>query len=418
MTRRRLIWVAVAVAILLPLVLIFDTAPKVAVAGAPAAEQVRAGRAAFKRLREAMAGPPPATRAEFSATDLTDIAAMVSNVARVDRIAAGIRGGAVRAAASIEMPLGLWINVTAKAPPTTTAGFPAISMRVGDLPLPSPVVRAGAEAFAALLRLRGARLPPLDELVQALSVTETGMAVLVKSPVIDTGLVKDMLAVAASPADRQRTAEIYCRLAALQAESPSNDLAVQLARAMGPADPAGGAATVAENRAALVAVAMLAVGPSAGQLASNPDIAAPACQAETGRIELAGRRDLAKHWSLSAALGATFGGDIGQAMGNWKELSDSLAGGSGFSFVDLAADRAGLQVGRIAVDTGTAPAIRRELRTANNQDLLPLDAKALAEGMSNEEFVARYGSIDSANYAAKLARIDALLEKRATLGFR
>ena len=105
-------------------------------------------------------------------------------------------------------------------------------------------------------------------------------------------------------------------------------------------------------------------------------------------------------------------------MGNWKELSDSLPGGSGFSFVDVAADRAGLAVGKAAIDPARALAFRADMAAATNATLLPLDATVLAEGVSNEAFKERYGTIESADYRAMTGRIDALLRSRDVLGSR
>jgi uncharacterized protein YfiM (DUF2279 family) len=413
--RGRVIALVAAILVAVPVVLMIETSAAVPVAGAPSAAQVGAGRAAFQRLRGALAGPPPATTVAFSGNDLGDIAALVGNAARVDRVAAGVADGAARGAVSIGLPMGLWINLRVAAMPSAV-GFPPIRAQIGDLPVPEWMVRAGGEMAVAVLRRRGADLPPLDQLVQAMAVSGDRMTLLVKSPINDDGVIQKLAAVVTNPADPARTAAIYCVLAQQQQAAPSNDLAVQLARAVGAGDPATPAAAVAENRAMLVAVSMLTVGESAGQMAGHAARLTGNCSANPGRIELAGRTDLSKHWSLSAAIGATAGGDIGEAMGNWKELSDSLAGGSGFSFVDLAADRAGLGVGRAAIDPDRAMALRAALRTADNAALLPLDARSMAEGLTNAEFVARYGDIESDGYRAKLAKIDALLRARGTLG--
>jgi Matrixin len=60
-----------------------------------------------------------------------------------------------------------------------------------------------------------------------------------------------------------------------------------------------------------------------------------------GQPTLSGRRDLAQHFFISAHLAAMAGSQIAFSSGLAKELSDS-DGGSGFSFIDLTADRAGI----------------------------------------------------------------------------
>jgi hypothetical protein len=124
---------------------------------------------------------------------------------------------------------------------------------------------------------------------------------------------------------------------------------------------------------------------------------------------LLGREDLAKHWAVSAALTATFGEDASIAVGTWKEISDSGQGGSGFSLVDLAADRAGIFAARRASDDSLALAQQQKLANAREADILPISAIAEREGMSEAEFKARYASTDSAAYAETVRRIDATL---------
>ncbi len=63
---------------------------------------------------------------------------------------------------------------------------------------------------------------------------------------------------------------------------------------------------------------------------------------------LHGRHDLPRHFMGSAAIAVSGGGALSQAIGLFKEIDDSR-GGSGFSFVDLLADRVGTRFGSLAV---------------------------------------------------------------------
>src|SRR3546814_20196288 len=74
----------------------------------------------------------------------------------------------------------------------------------------------------------------------------------------------------------------------------------------------------------------------------------PPCALTAFATRLHGRADTPKHWVLSAALTMFMDEKTGRAIGLWKELDDSLPGGSGFSFVDLAADMAGVRSGKAA----------------------------------------------------------------------
>lgn len=54
-----------------------------------------------------------------------------------------------------------------------------------------------------------------------------------------------------------------------------------------------------------------------------------------------GRKDWSRHFWVSAGLTVLSDGDRTMAVGLIKEIMDATPGGSGFSFADLAADRAG-----------------------------------------------------------------------------
>jgi hypothetical protein len=78
---------------------------------------------------------------------------------------------------------------------------------------------------------------------------------------------------------------------------------------------------------------------------------------------------------------------LADAVGPWKELADARSGGSGFSFNDFAADRAGTRFGVLAVRD---PA-RLQARLAaglTDADLMP-QVSDLPEYLPQSEFVAR-----------------------------
>ena len=133
------------------------------------------------------------------------------------------------------------------------------------------------------------------------------------------------------------------------------------------------------------------------------------CGSSAAKYELLGRDDLAKHWAVSAALTSTYGAQASLSMGTWKEISDSGAGGSGFSLVDLAADRSGTFSAARGSEEESAAAVQTWLSVAGPEELLPVSALALAEGMTEAEFQSRFASTDSAEFAATVQRIDATL---------
>jgi uncharacterized protein YfiM (DUF2279 family) len=156
----------------------------------------------------------------------------------------------------------------------------------------------------------------------------------------------------------------------------------------------------------------LTVSRRAGDLVGNASTLTKSCAIVPDNPVLGGRTDLAKHWALSAAMAATVGTEVSSAMGMWKEISDSGPSGSGFSFVDLTADRSGIQFARALLDEETTSATRARLLLAQDADLLPVAALALSEGMSATDFSKRFQSVDSAEYQKQITLIDRLLAQR------
>jgi hypothetical protein len=120
------------------------------------------------------------------------------------------------------------------------------------------------------------------------------------------------------------------------------------------------------------------------------------------------RSDLAQHFIGSAALTASVDNQIAKVVGEEKELSDAQEGGSGFSFIDLTADKAGTRFGEIAT---ASPQSARQLQQAMTKikdytDFMP-DPRDLPEKMNEADFKNRYGSVNSKAYQELSDKIDA-----------
>lgn len=134
------------------------------------------------------------------------------------------------------------------------------------------------------------------------------------------------------------------------------------------------------------------------------------------RARLRGREDLARHFLISAMLAAHGGGSLANAAGVYKELSDA-DGGSGFSFVDLLADRAGTRFG-LAATTSAEAARRFQTQVAAGiveTDLLPA-MPALTEGLDLASFRRRYQGVDSPRYREVMAKIEHHLDQSPLYG--
>ncbi|HWH77387.1 MAG TPA: hypothetical protein VNT76_08445, partial [Candidatus Binatus sp.] len=93
------------------------------------------------------------------------------------------------------------------------------------------------------------------------------------------------------------------------------------------------------------------------------------------------------------------------AVGLYKEIADSR-GGSGFSFNDIAADRAGSRFGEYAANQTTAKVLAQKLSgNINERDFMPA-TQDLPEFMPEAEFKRRFGGVDGANYKKMMAEIE------------
>ena len=119
------------------------------------------------------------------------------------------------------------------------------------------------------------------------------------------------------------------------------------------------------------------------------------------------RTDLAQHFIGSAALTASVNEKAAQIAGEEKELSDAH-GGSGFSFIDLAADKAGTRFGEMAT---SSPESARRMQKAmagikDYSDFMP-DPRDLPEHMNEADFKQRFESVSSPVYQEISKQIDA-----------
>lgn len=171
---------------------------------------------------------------------------------------------------------------------------------------------------------------------------------------------------------------------------------------------------VAETRAALLAISLVTLGESGKTLASMVMPYDAPCIPQSSLLILAGRPDLPKHLIMSSALAIVFADRFSKAAGEWKELHDSVAeGGTGFSFVDLMADRAGLRLGMATNgDRELLREMQYGLAYAGDERLLPARAlQKYQEGLRDGAFEKGYSGLDDERYRQIVADIDAELDK-------
>ncbi len=158
---------------------------------------------------------------------------------------------------------------------------------------------------------------------------------------------------------------------------------------------------VAENRAALTALAELALG---GRLPLITDDPRPR---RRGGVRLGGRADFAQHFGLSAFISVMGGEGVSDLAGLYKELRDEREG-SGFSFNDLAADKAGSRLGEVATRSpeGARRVQERLAGTRDERRFFP-EVSDLPEFMNSAEFERRFGGVGQPTYLRQVREIEA-----------
>jgi hypothetical protein len=218
---------------------------------------------------------------------------------------------------------------------------------------------------------------------------------------------------------RQATEARLRSLAAAGSRRPAGaerfGLLLQAAFAPADASPAG---PVEHNRAAILALGIAVGDPRLARFAGlepTSDAVRAATTLRSG-TSLRGRADWARHYCVSAALAVVETPFLSEAGGLIKEELDAWTQGSGFSFGDLAADRAGVRFARAA----TASAAAARAMQARLQDGFAVDdffptVSDLPENLSVEQFRSDYGGVGSRRYRQAVAEIEARLDRCAGL---
>ncbi|MCP5396108.1 MAG: hypothetical protein H6918_05140 [Sphingomonadaceae bacterium] len=278
---------------------------------------------------------------------------------------------------------------------------------IGSLPLSPWLTR---QTLALGLRVKGSDFNQLVQAVESAEITDNRLHARIRMPEGQAFL--QQLSSAQIAIDPAQVRKIYCALTSEQLQSPDDLLATQLKRAV-----SGSGASAEQHGAALVALGMLVIDPRIGELANVQLSTVKVCRIAPIQATLAGRQDLAKHWTMSAVLLVTTNDDLAEATGVWKELSDTgteksrkqMRNTTGFSFVDIAADRSGLLVAKGLLDPERLSRTREQVMMVTDEQLLPTRAATLHEGLNDAQFQQLYGNAQDPRYLAKLGLIDRLL---------
>ena len=296
-------------------------------------------------------------------------------------------------------PIGRYVNVEATLHEGN--GLPRLDpFRIGRVPVPPTVTRFLLTA-ALDARYRSTGSVRNSEVIQAVSFSPDRMTLSYRWNDEVVTAVRDVWL----PAAQRERFEIYnAELAALTRAAPATmPLSELLHGLFGLArERSVGGDWVPENQAVTAVLSLYVT--RGGVTALVPEARGWSRPARR-TITLAGRRDLAQHFLVSAALAAHGGDVLAYALGELKELDDA-SGGSGFSFRDLGADKAGTALGLALVQPESAERVQQRLaRVLDERDFMPT-VSDLEENMQVKQFAERYGSVDDARYREVVVRIE------------
>lgn len=295
---------------------------------------------------------------------------------------------------------GDWLNIEAGL--QQTAGLPVFEqLRIGRVPVPAFIADFAVRRLLIHLKADD-EVAVAGEMIRSVRFEANNVQMLYHWR---PQAAKDMISALMPKGDHTRLKAYSDRMAALAASlDPTQP--VSLAKLLPPMFALAQQRSVngdaaAENRTAILVLAFFANHLGLYRIAPEAD----AWQSPPPRtVLLAGREDTPLHFLVSAVIASRAGSPLSNAIGLFKEVDDSR-GGSGFSFNDLAADRAGTRFGELAI---ASPDKLQRLIAAGvtEADFMP-HAADLPENMPEAEFRLRFGGIGAPAYNQVLADIEA-----------
>jgi hypothetical protein len=300
-------------------------------------------------------------------------------------------------------PFGEYLNVSTEFTQQASK-LELSSMQAGSLPLPS-FLGSGVMWVAQRWLRQDPAYTTLMEAMQRINMTENHLSLDFHwRPELLTLMERKGAEVLVGVEEKQRLlayAEFVRKTMAsypAKSQQPLRELVARVFRF----SQQRGADAAAENRAAFTAMGAYVAGVSLHQLLEGRGRSTR--RAPSVLLTLHGRRDAAEHLLIAAALAANGGSRLANALGLAKEEED-VQSGSGFSFTDIAYDRAGAKLGELA--TGSRAAQVREQMAMLGQDKALAPAFSdLPEYMPEAVFVRRFGGIGSTAYLAQVAEIE------------
>lgn len=417
-------WMALAALVLLPVlaaVLLIDRDPLVIEVERLTTERATEARGLADRIRsELLLATEQPQELVVSEDELNGLAALAKRAAPWVSGRANITPFAMLGALSVRIPgtpFGSYVNLLVEVAPSSD-GIRFYRLRIGSVTLPASFARPMTRlVFDVLLGWGNGRA--LVDMIESVSLA-SGRATIRLRPIPDFAArmeeIRDRFrrtrdeAIRVSDADTVKV--YYDQLAELASFTGPQDR-LSLAMYLSPlfelaALRSRESSAVEENRAAIMALAIF-LGSQRFQLFTGPVVPSEGVRkpGRTSKTTLADRVDSRLHFVYSAALKLASDSGASFALGEFKEMLDAGQGGSGFSFADLAADRAGIRFAEEATSSEARARRLQSLMAAEMSELLFFPSlEGLTEGIAGGEFERDYSGLDSPAYRAAIAEID------------
>ncbi|WP_462321102.1 hypothetical protein [Halochromatium sp.] len=376
------------------LLLMRDSAPSLQPMPEISAEQRRQGKELLhQRLLDGVGagGSPDGEPVAITPADLDILAVLLTEQIQDSRLRIGLGEGSADVQIALPLPpeVGGWLNLSALlVAPNGVLDIERVEL--GGLPVPAAIAELMMDQ--ALAAFDVSTLPTGIELSAEAVRLQPGVQP--SGPPGAEGVGSgDPLAAVLAGGEKARVLAAQRRLAGLDLlqrdRQPLN--AAELLSALIATAPADSADAVAENRAAILALAAYVNGrslPDPSGAEPPPPIA----------VRMRGRDDIPQHFFTSAALLLQAGSGLANLIGLAKELDDASTT-SGFNFADLAANQAGNRFAELATaDARSAGQIQQMARAGLSEDDIMPAVDWLPESMSRATFERDFGGRDSLAY--------------------
>lgn len=368
-----------------------------------------------------VSGPVKRSKISLSEDEINGIIALVARGIPGFKGRVNVSSVGIRAAFSFSTPwnpFGRYINLTGLIAPSSQ-GLSVNYVSIGDADFSGEwiirvakivlnLVLSGEDTGAKLInaiesvQVRGSKLYLVYHSVP-------GLKKVIKSAKGRVKNIRDELILLASPEDVKRYYQNICKFHRQVDGFGNVSLAYYLSDTFAYAEKRSLTNKQAkeENKAALLALAIFLGSADFDSLIGAIDNNTfQQCRLKnSSKIVLENRNDLRLHFIFSAALKIISDSKISFAIGEFKELLDTQKRGSGFSFTDLAADRAGIRFAEFALSETGAIRLQRLAAELTQEKVFFPSLASLPDGVS-QVVLEKRGGIDGDYYKKHLAIIN------------